>query len=59
LFGDLAPLADQRAFDAALAPLGRSECRVGGDVAIPTPHSPGRADFPHPVLHERDSLAAA
>jgi hypothetical protein len=20
---------------------------------------PGRADFPHPVLHERDSLAAA
>jgi Phosphoesterase family len=34
-------------------------CRVGGDVAIPTPHSPGRADFPHPVLHERDSLAAA
>ena len=34
-------------------------CRVGGDVAIPTPHRPGRADFPHPVLHERDSLAAA
>jgi hypothetical protein len=22
-------------------------CRVGGDVAIPTPHSPGRAEFPH------------
>jgi hypothetical protein len=57
--GDLAPLADQRAFDAALAPLRCCECRVGGDVAIPTPHSPGRADFPHPVLHERDSLAAA
>jgi transposase len=34
-------------------------CRVGGDVAAPTPHRPGRADFPHPVLHERDSLAAA
>ena len=50
--GDLAPLADKPAFDAALAPLRRSECRVGGDVAIPTPHSPGRADFPHPVLHE-------
>jgi hypothetical protein len=33
--------------------------RVGGDVAAPTPHSPGRADFPHPVLHERDSLAVA
>jgi hypothetical protein len=33
--------------------------RVGGDVAIPAPHRPGRADFPHPVLHERDSLAAA
>ena len=37
-FGDLAPLAEQSAFDAALAPLRRSECRVGGDVAIPTPH---------------------
>src|SRR3954471_15535236 len=24
-------------------------CRVGGDVAIPAPHRPGRADFPHPV----------
>ena len=57
--GDLAPLADQCAFDAALAPLRRAECRVGGDVAIPTPHRPGRAGFPHPVLHERDSLAAA
>ena len=33
--------------------------RVGGNVAVPTPHRPGRADFPHPVLHERDSLAAA
>ena len=32
-------------------------CRVGGDVAAPTPHRPGRADFPHPVLHERASLA--
>lgn len=26
-------------------------CRVGGDVAIPAPHRPGRADYPHPVLH--------
>ena len=25
--------------------------RVGGDVAIPAPHRPGRADYPHPVLH--------
>jgi len=33
-------------------------CRVGGDVTIPTPHSPGRADFPHPVLHERALLTA-
>ena len=33
--------------------------RVGGDVASPTPHRPGRADFPHPVLHERVSLALA
>src|SRR4051812_15743818 len=22
-------------------------CRVGGGVAIPAPHRPGRADFPH------------
>jgi Transposase zinc-binding domain/Putative transposase len=58
-FGDLAPLADKRAFDAALAPMRRCQCRVGEDVAVPTPHSPGRADFPHPVLHGRDSLAAA
>ena len=58
-FGDLAPLADKRAFDAALTPLRRSECRVGGDVAIPTPRRPGRADFPHPVLHGRVSLALA
>src|SRR3954453_4422606 len=34
-------------------------CRVGGDVAIPAPHRPGRADFPHPVLQERASLPAA
>jgi hypothetical protein len=37
----------------------RVACRVDGDVAIPIPHRPGRADFPHPVLHERDSLAEA
>ena len=35
------------------------ECRVGEDVATLTPHRPGRADFPHPVLHERGSLTAA
>ena len=58
-FGDPAALADQRAFDAALAHLRKSECRVGGDVAIPTPHRPGRAGFPHPVLHGRVSLALA
>ena len=34
-------------------------CRVGEDVATLTPHRPGRADFPHPVLHERGSLTAA
>src|SRR4051794_25973105 len=32
--------------------------RVGGDVAAPTPHRPGRAGFPHPVLHRRASLTA-
>jgi hypothetical protein len=35
------------------------DCRVDGGVAVPIPHRPGRADFPHPVLHERDLLAAA
>src|SRR5215469_5594971 len=33
--------------------------RVGGVVTGPTPHSAGRANFPHPVPHERGSLAAA
>ena len=32
-------------------------CRVGGDVAAPTPRRPGRADFPHPVPHEQGLLA--
>ena len=58
-FGALAGLADPAMFVRRLAVLRRLECRVDGDVAIPTPHRPGRADFPHPVLHERDSLAAA
>ncbi|MEY9127108.1 hypothetical protein ABH994_005418 [Bradyrhizobium yuanmingense] len=31
-------------------------CRVGGDVANPAPHRPGRADYPHPVLHAQASL---
>ncbi len=31
-------------------------CRVGGDVASPAPHRPGRADYPHPVLHAQVSL---
>jgi transposase len=34
-------------------------CRVGGAVADPAPHRPGRAEFPHPVLHLTGSLAAA
>jgi hypothetical protein len=58
-FGDLAELARPAVFTRRLRELRRVECRVGGDVAAPTPHRPGRADFPHPVLHERDSLAAA
>jgi hypothetical protein len=58
-FGNLAPLADRRAFQHHLSPVRHKRCRVGGNVAVPTPHRPGRADFPHPVLHERDSLAAA
>jgi len=58
-FGALAGLADPAMFVRRLAVLRRLECRVGEDVATLTPHRPGRADFPHPVLHERDSLAAA
>ena len=58
-FGSLAQLADRRAFLRHLAPVRNKRCRVGEDVAILTPHRPGRADFPHPVLHERDSLTAA
>jgi hypothetical protein len=46
---------DARQFDIGQHAL----CRVGGDVAAPTPHRPGRAGFPDPVLHERASLAAA
>ena len=34
-------------------------CRVGEDVAILTPHSAGRAEFPHPVPHERASFHLA
>src|SRR6516165_12539337 len=58
-FADHAALAAPRALAAFLAPLGNTECRVDGGVAVPIPHRPGRADFPHPVLHERASLAAA
>jgi Putative transposase len=57
--GTLATLAEPTAFAVRLDALRAVECRVGGDVVAPTPHRPGRADFPHPVPHERDSLAAA
>ena len=33
--------------------------RVGEDVATLTPHRPGRADFPHPVLRARGSLTVS
>jgi hypothetical protein len=52
-------LHEPAAFRRYVAPLWNTGCRVGGNVAVPTPHRPGRADFPHPVLHEKDSLAAA
>jgi hypothetical protein len=55
----LEALAEPAAFAERLAALLGVECRVGGDVTAPTPHSPERADLPHSVLHERDSLAAA
>ena len=38
------------------APVVEAACRVGGDVASPAPHRPGRADYPHPVLHAQGSL---
>ncbi len=53
-FGKQAELAEPTAFRQHVAPVRKKTCRVGGDVAAPTPHRPGRADFPHPVLHERD-----
>jgi hypothetical protein len=52
-------LHEPAAFRRYLVPVWNTECRVDGGVAVPIPHRPGRADFPHPVLHERDSLAAA
>jgi len=58
-FGKQAELADASAFRRRVAIVRKMNCRVGGDVAAPTPHRPGRADFPHPVLHERDLPAAA
>jgi hypothetical protein len=33
-------------------------CRVGGGVAAPAPHRPGRAQLTHPVLHRAGSLTA-
>ena len=57
--GTLAALAEPADFAKRLDALRAIECRVGGDVSAPTPHRPGRADFPHPVLHERDLPAAA
>src|SRR5258708_9282338 len=33
--------------------------RVGEDVTTLTPHRPGRADFPHPVLRGRVSLTVS
>ncbi len=58
-FNARAGLADKKTFKRFIAPLRRVKCRVGGDVAIPTPHRPGRAGFPHPVLHGRVSRALA
>ena len=58
-FGEIENLRRREVFNAHLVPLKRKKCRVGEDVATFTPHRPGRADFPHPVLHERGSLTAA
>ena len=58
-YGELTRLHDPAEFAQYLKPLANIPCRVGGDVAIPTPRRPGRAGFPHPVLHGRVSLALA
>ena len=58
-FSEHRHLQEPAAFRRYLTPAWKAERRVGGDVAIPTPHRPGRADFPHPVLHERDLPAEA
>jgi hypothetical protein len=58
-FGDHVRLADKAAFKAYLTPLRKIDCRVGEDVAIPTPHRSGRANFQHPVPHGRALLAGA
>jgi transposase len=46
-------------FQAKHAEVVHALCRVGGEVALPAPRRPGRADFPHPVPHATGSLAAA
>lgn len=40
------------------SPQGSARCRVGEDITVLTPRRPGRAAFPHPVLHGRVSLMA-
>jgi hypothetical protein len=55
-YGGIEGLRRREAFTTHLAPLKRKNCRVGEDVATLTLHRAGRADFPHPVLHERGSL---
>ena len=49
-FGAIAGLVPRKAFLRHLSPIRKKRCRVGGGVTAPTPHRPGRADFPHPVL---------
>ncbi|WP_438270246.1 IS91 family transposase [Rhizobium mongolense] len=45
-FSDLQRLNERNAFRRYLAPLRKADCRVGGDVAIPTPHRPGTCGIP-------------
>ena len=53
-FGSMAQLTQRDAFLQHLRPARKMRCRVGGGVTAPTPHRPGRADFPHPVPQGRD-----
>ncbi|SFF46912.1 Transposase [Nannocystis exedens] len=56
LVSDAATVYDHLFRDGAVVEVA---CRVGGGVAAPAPHRPGRAGFPHPVPRAAGLLASA